>query len=172
MVSNELRRTWKVASVAWVSITSRNLPGGAQKSQEKSISRQRIEKGDLPNTKILEALLLEPTCRVKQHLNTCSLISQFMETELENRLKKTVLPWILDGNFEIWIRPVPQRISRNATIPFNSRGGQKWHEYFSTLTSEGSWLSEPILMFRVSVMYALYLNWLLLSTSYGKRKQI
>jgi len=127
-----------------------------------------IRKGDLPNTRILEALSLEPPCPVKQNLKTCSMISQFMKAELENRLKKQSL--VLRGNFEIWIRPFPLRIARNAAILFINRGGQKWHEHFSTLTSEGTWLSELILMFRVSVMYELYSNWLLLSTSYGKRK--
>ena len=66
-----------------------------------------IRKGDLPNTGILEALPLEPTCPVTQNLKTYSLISQFMELELENRIKKQPFPEFFLGTSKYESDPFP-----------------------------------------------------------------
>jgi hypothetical protein len=66
-----------------------------------------IRKGDLPNTRILEALPLEPNCPVKQNLKKCSLISQFMEVELENLLKKQSFPEFFLGTSKYESDPFP-----------------------------------------------------------------
>lgn len=104
-------------------------------------------------------------------LKTRNLLSQLMEAELKNRLGKP-RPKILREAFEIWIRPVPLLLARNVTILFINKSGQNWNEYFDTLTSERSRLSDSILMFLVSEICVLHVNWLLLLTTCGKRKQI
>jgi hypothetical protein len=66
-----------------------------------------IRKGNLPNTRFLEALPLELTCPVKQNLKTGSLSSRFMKVELENLLKKQPLPEFFVGTSKYESDPFP-----------------------------------------------------------------
>jgi hypothetical protein len=53
---------------------------------------------------------------------------------------------------------------------FINRSGQKVN--ISYAKEWRTWLSEPILMLLLSEVCVLYFNWLMLSTTYDKRKQI